>query len=188
MGKLTVITNLTLDGVMQAPGRPDEDERGGFAHGGWATPYSSDAMGRVLGSGTGEAAMLLGRRTYEDFAGFWPKQPANPYTEALNRMTKYVVSRTLTGSLPWQNSTVVDGDVAALKKDRDLVVLGSGALIRSLLPHGVIDEFILLIHPLVLGEGQRLFDDDTEVKLDLVGAFGTTTGVVITTYRPAAGA
>jgi dihydrofolate reductase len=192
MGKLTVITNLTLDGVMQAPGRPDEDERGGFTHGGWGTPYSADAMGRVMGERTGEGSMLLGRRTYQDFAGFWPHQPPNPFTEVLNRVRKYVASTTLREPLPWQNSTLIEGDVAKevsrLKNEQDLVVLGSGALIRSLLPHGVIDEFTLLIHPLVLGEGQRLFDGDTEVKLDFVDAVGTTTGVVIATYRPAAGA
>jgi len=192
MGKLTVITSLTLDGVMQAPGRPDEDERAGFTHGGWAAPYSADAMGRVMGERTGEGSMLLGHRTYQDFAGFWPAQPPNPFTEVLNGVRKYVAARTLSEPVPWQNSTLIEGDVAKevsrLKNEQDLVVLGSGALIRSLLPHGVIDEFTLLIHPLVLGEGQRLFDGDTEVKLDLVDAVGTTTGVVIATYRPAAGA
>jgi dihydrofolate reductase len=189
MGKVTVICNLTLDGVMQAPGRPDEDERGGFTHGGWAAPYAADAMGRLFaaeGDGT-PSAMLFGRRTYQDFFDFWPKQPANPFTGYLNQVAKYVVSGTLTEPLPWQNSVLVTGDaakeIAAVKRERDLTVLGSGALIRSLLPSGVIDEFKLLIHPIVLGGGQRLFDDGARATLRLQSAVGTTTGVVIAGYR-----
>jgi dihydrofolate reductase len=190
---VTVICNLTLDGVMQAPGRADEDERGGFAHGGWATPYAADAMGRLF-AGHGddaEGAMLFGRRTYQDFFDFWPKQGPNPFTEHLNRVTKYVVSGTLTEPLPWQNSVLISGDaaneIAVLKRQRSLTVLGSGALIRSLLPSGVIDEFKLLIHPIVLGSGQRLFDDGAQAALHLESVLGTTTGVVITTYRCAPG-
>ena len=131
MSTITVVCNLTLDGVMQAPGRPDEDRRGGFTRGGWAVPYSSDAMGRVfegMGQQAGRSgAMLLGRRTFEDFAGFWPNQPDNPFTEALNRTQKYVASATLAYPLPWVNSTVLAGDaakaVAALNLDapRELV-------------------------------------------------------------------
>jgi dihydrofolate reductase len=196
MSTVTVVCNLTLDGVMQAPGRPDEDRRGGFTRGGWAVPYSSDAMGRVfegMGQQAGRSgAMLLGRRTYEDFAGFWPNQPDNPFTEALNRMQKYVASATLADPLPWVNSTVLAGDaakaVAALKDEQpeqDLVILGSGGLIRSLLPHGLIDEFTLLIHPLVLGAGQRLFAEGSETALDLVDSVGTSTGVVLARYRRA---
>jgi dihydrofolate reductase len=196
MSTVTVVCNLTLDGVMQAPGRPDEDRRGGFTRGGWAVPYSSDAMGRVfegMGQQAGRSgAMLLGRRTYEDFAGFWPNQPDNPFTEALNRMQKYVASATLADPLPWVNSTVLAGDaakaVAALKDEQpeqDLVILGSGELIRSLLPHGLIDEFTLLIHPLVLGAGQRLFAEGSETALDLVDSVGTSTGVVLARYRRA---
>jgi dihydrofolate reductase len=189
MGKVTVICNLTLDGVMQAPGRPDEDERGGFPHGGWAAPYAADAMGRLFaerGDGT-PPAMLFGRRTYLDFFDFWTKQGPNPFTDHLNQVRKYVVSSTLTEPLPWQNSVLVSGDaareIAALKQEQDLTVLGSGALIRSLLPSGVIDEFKLLIHPIVLGTGQRLFDDGAEATLHLESAVGTTTGVVIASYR-----
>jgi dihydrofolate reductase len=196
MSTVTVVCNLTLDGVMQAPGRPDEDRRGGFTRGGWAVPYSSDAMGRVfegMGQQAGRSgAMLLGRRTYEDFAGFWPNQPDNPFTEALNRMQKYVASATLADPLPWVNSTVLAGDaakaVAALKDEQpeqDLVILGSGELIRSLLPHGLIDEFTLLIHPLVLGAGRRLFAEGSETALDLVDSVGTSTGVVLARYRRA---
>lgn len=193
MGKVTVICNLTLDGVMQAPGRADEDGRDGFAHGGWATPYAADAMGRLFaGPGDGTpGAMLFGRRTYQDFADFWPKQPANPFTDHLNQVTKYVVSGTLDEPLPWPNSVLVSGDpakeIAALKQDRNLTLLGSGALIRSLLPSGVIDEFKLLIHPIVLGHGRRLFDQGAEATLHFESAVGTTTGVVITSYRSAPG-
>ena len=196
MSTITVVCNLTLDGVMQAPGRPDEDRRGGFTRGGWAVPYSSDAMGRVfegMGQQAGRSgAMLLGRRTFEDFAGFWPNQPDNPFTEALNRTQKYVASATLADPLPWVNSTVLAGDaakaVAALKDEQpeqNLVILGSGELIRSLLPHGLIDEFTLLIHPLVLGAGRRLFAEGSETALDLVDSVGTSTGVVLARYRRA---
>jgi len=196
MSTITAVCNLTLDGVMQAPGRPDEDRRGGFARGGWAVPYSSDAMGRVL-EGMGQqagrsAAMLFGRRTYEDFAGFWPNQPDNPFTETLNRMQKYVASTTLADPLPWMNSTVLAGDapkaVAALQDaqpEQDLVILGSGELIRSLLPHGLVDESTLLIHPLVLGAGERLFAEGSEAALELIDSVGTSTGVVLARYRRA---
>ena len=196
MSTITAVCNLTLDGVMQAPGRPDEDRRGGFARGAWAVPSSSDAMGRVL-EGMGQqagrsAAMLFGRRTYEDFAGFWPNQPDNPFTETLNRMQKYVASTTLADPLPWMNSTVLAGDapkaVAALQDaqpEQDLVILGSGELIRSLLPDGLIDEFTLLIHPLVLGSGRRLFAEGSEAALELIDSVGTSTGVVLARYRRA---
>ena len=180
---ITVVCNLTLDGVMQAPGRVDEDVRDGFEYGGWATPYSQDAMGRVLGQRAGRyGGMLLGRRTYDDFAGFWPKQPDNPYTEALNRQQKYVVSSTLTDP-EWVNSHVIGvDDIAKLKAEQDLIVLGSGELIRSI--PDLIDEYILLIHPLVLGTGRRLFGD-LHQPLTLEHSEHTTTGVVINTYRPA---
>ena len=193
MGKVTVICNLTLDGVMQAPGRADEDERGGFAHGGWATPYAADAMGRLFGDpgDGGPGAMLFGRRTYQSFFDFWPAQAPNPFSDHLDRTTKYVVSGTLTEPLPWANSVLIGGDPAAriaeLKRDRDLTVLGSGALIRSLLASRVIDEFKLLIHPIVLGSGQRLFDRGSQAALRLESVVGTTTGVVITSYRGATG-
>jgi dihydrofolate reductase len=183
MGKIVVVCNLTLDGVMQAPGRPDEDTRGGFADGGWAVPYSQDAMGRLMGE-TSQGALLLGRFTYEAFADFWPKQPDNPYTEALNQQQKYVVSSTLAEPLPWANSTVIKAaDIPELKQQQDLVILGSGALINSI--QSEIDEYKLLIHPLALGTGRRLFQART--ALDLVDTVTTTTGVVIATYKPAKG-
>ena len=190
-----VICNLTLDGVMQGPGRPEEDERGGFTRGGWAVPYSSDAMGRVMSEGMGgggREAMLFGRRTYEDFYGFWPRQRDNPFTAVLDRMQKYVASTTLAEPLPWVNSTLLRGEaaaaVAALKAaepDQDLVVLGSGVLVGTLRRRNLVDEYKLLIHPLVLGTGGRLFPDDgTASTLELVDSVGTSTGVIIATYHP----
>jgi dihydrofolate reductase len=190
--QLTVINHVTLDGVMQGPGRPDEDTRDGFAHGGWAVPYNDEVMGRVMGEGMARTAgLLLGRRTYEDFAGFWPRQQDNPYTRMLDETQKYVVSTTLAEPLPWQNSTLLRGDaveaVGRLKEQPggDLAILGSGALIRSLLPHGLIDRFTLMINPLVLGSGRRLFDGGgVPAPLRLVDSTTTTTGVIIATYEP----
>jgi dihydrofolate reductase len=192
MGRIVVITHLTLDGVMQAPGRPDEDLRDGFEHGGWAVPYGDSVMAEVMAEGMArEGSLLLGRRTYEDFAAFWPKQQDNPFTEALDRQ-KYVASRTLQEPLPWQNSTLLEGDaadaVAALKEqlEHDLAVLGSGELVQSLMRRDLVDEYLLTIHPLVLGSGRRLFTDGGAfAALRLVDSKPTTTGVVIATYRPA---
>ena len=190
MGKLVVINNVTLDGVMQAPGRPDEDTRGGFEHGGWAVSYSDEVMGRAMGERMARpGSLLLGRRTYEDLYGFWPKQRDNPFTEVLNRTRKYVASRTLSEPLPWSNSTLLDGDaveaVATLKEQHgeDLGVLGSGELVRSLIRDRLIDEWVLLIHPLVLGSGRRLFPDRESAALRLVESVTTTTGVLIATYE-----
>jgi dihydrofolate reductase len=193
MAKLVVINNLTLDGVMQAPGRPDEDLRGGFEYGGWAVPYHDEVMGRVMGERMARGGpLLLGRRTYEDFAGFWPKQKDNPYTEVLNNVQKYVASTTLTESLPWSNSTLLRGDaaeaVAKLKEEsgKDIGVLGSGQLIQSLMRHDLVDEYVLLIHPLLVGSGRRLFPDGGPfAALRLVDSVTTTTGVLIATYQPA---
>jgi dihydrofolate reductase len=192
MRRISVSNNVTLDGVMQAPGRPDEDPRGGFEHGGWATPYFDSVMAEEAGKGMARGgAMLFGRRTYEDFASVWPKMPAdNMFAKVLNSAEKYVVSRTLEEPLPWEHSTLIGGDapqtVADLKGSDgpDLVILGSGELIRSLMPHDLIDEFRLLIHPLVLGSGRRLFEGEaTFEKFELVDSKTTTTGVIIATYR-----
>ena len=192
MSSVVVFTSLTLDGVMQAPGRPDEDRRGGFEHGGWALPYSDEVMGRVMGERMAQGSdLLLGRRTYEDFAGFWPKQTDNPFTEVLDNARKYVASRTLQEPLPWQNSTLLEGDagdaVPELKQQpgKDLVLLGSGELAGSLMRRKLVDEYVLLIHPLVLGSGRRLFDGAEFAALRLVDTVTTTTGVVIATYQPA---
>jgi dihydrofolate reductase len=187
MSRISVVNHVTLDGVMQAPGRPGEYTRGGFEHGGWAVPYFDEVLGRAMGERmTSDGAMLLGRRTYEDFAGFWPKQTDNPFTPVLNQRRKYVASTTLTEPLAWENSTLLTGDVgdAVAALDVDLTVLGSGELIRALMQRDLIDEFVLTIHPLVLGTGRRLFaDGGPPATLELVGATPTTTGVVITTYR-----
>jgi dihydrofolate reductase len=194
MGELVAFESITLDGVMQAPGRPDEDTRGGFEHGGWAAPYMDAVLGGLAADGTTTTeAMVLGRRTYEDFAAFWPNQPEpNPFTEVLNNTLKYVASRTLEEPLPWMNSSLLMGDaadeVAALKErtEGDLLILGSGELVRSLLPRQLVDRFVLLIHPLVLGSGRRLFPDDgSPVSLHLVDTRTATTGVVVATYRTA---
>jgi dihydrofolate reductase len=192
MSKVVVNNNVTLDGVMQAPGRPDEDPRGGFDHGGWALPYSDEVMAGVMGERMAQGgALLLGRRTYEDFYGFWPHQDDNPFTDVLNDVQKYVASTTLTEPLPWSNSTLLEGDaaraVAKLKEQpgKDLVILGSGELVKSLIRRDLIDEYVLLIHPLVLGSGRRLFPDGAFAALRLVDSVATTTGVLIATYQPA---
>jgi len=194
MGRIVVVNSVTLDGVMQAPGGAEEDRRGGFAHGGWAQPYQDEVMGKVMMQGMAEeGALLLGRRTYESFASFWPHQTdGNPFTPVLNARQKYVASTTLEAPLSWQNSTLLTGDVPAAVaglKDRlveDLTVLGSGELIRSLMRHDLVDEYWLLIHPLVLGSGQRMLPESgPSGALQLVDSVSTTTGVIIATYRPA---
>jgi dihydrofolate reductase len=193
MRKIVVNISLTLDGVMQAPGRPDEDRRGGFEHGGWATPYFDEVMGKVASEGSDGSSILLGRRTYEDLASVWPDMPEdNPFTKLINETRKYVVSSTLKAPLSWNDSQLVEGDamdaVATLKEDGDddLVVLGSGQLVRSLMERSLIDQYRLLIHPLVLGSGLRLFAEGTAfAALELVDTVTSTTGVIIATYEPA---
>jgi dihydrofolate reductase len=191
MSRIVAFINLTLDGVMQAPGRPDEDRRGDFQYGGWAVTYNAMASGGDSMSTTG--GMLFGRRTYEDFYSVWPKRTdGNPYTEILNNSPKYVASRTLKEPLPWMNSILLKGDAAdAVLKlkgelEKDLVILGSGDLIQSLMRHNLVDEYILLIHPLVLGTGRHLFaDGGAYAALKLVETKTTPTGVLIATYHPA---
>jgi dihydrofolate reductase len=193
MSRVVVNNNVTLDGVMQAPGRPDEDVRGGFEHGDWATPYFDSVMASWAAEGMAKGgALLFGRRTYEDFASVWPNQKDNPFTEVLNNRQKYVASTTLQEPLPWSNSTLLKGDaaeaVARLKEQpgNDLVVLGSGELVQTLMRHNLVDEYVLLIHPMVLGSGRRLFvDGGAFAALRLVETKTTTTGVVIATYQPA---
>ena len=193
MSKIIVFNSLTLDGVMQAPARPDEDVRGDFPYGGWAIPYSDPEMGKVAAERSATAGgLLLGRRTYEDFYDVWPNRTDNPYTEVLNNSQKYVASRTLKEPLPWMNSTLLKGDipeaVRALKaqQEKDLVILGSGELIQSLMMHQLIDQYVLLIHPLILGTGQRLFREGSAYSaLQLVNSQTTPNGVVIATYQPA---
>ena len=195
MGRLVVLNNVTLDGVMQAPARPDEDTRGGFTHGGWAIPYNDPVMARIMGEGMAQSAggsMLFGRRTYLDFYSVWPNRTDNPFTPVLNATQKYVASTTLEEPLPWVNSTLLTGDVAEAvarlkeQSEKDIMILGSGELTESLMRHNLIDEFTLLIHPLVLGTGRRLFPDGgAPAAFRLVKAVPTTTGVIIATYQAA---
>jgi dihydrofolate reductase len=194
MSRLIVNEFLTLDGVMQGPGYEWEDRRGGFEDGGWQQPYADEIFGKAVTEGLAEAgALLLGRRTYEIFAGFWPQQPDDdPLAPILNGLPKYVASTTLEAPLGWANSTVISGDVAEgvakLKQQpgKDLLVFGSGDLVRTLLEGGLVDELRLMIHPLVLGGGRRLFPDGTmKTALELVDSTTTTKGVLILTYHPA---
>jgi dihydrofolate reductase len=195
MRKVVVLNNLTLDGVMQGPGRPDEDTRDGFTSGGWSMPYNDAVKGQAMGEGMSRGAdLLFGRRTYEDFFDVWPKRTNNPFTPVLNAARKYVASRTLKEPLPWENSTLLEGDaadaVARLKQEDglDLLVMGSGVLAESLRRRGLVDDYILMIHPLVLGTGRRLFADGAMSSLTLVKSVPTTTGVIIATYRATDGA
>jgi dihydrofolate reductase len=192
MRQVVVINHVTLDGVMQGPGRPDEDTRGGFEHGGWAAANTDDVIGAALGERMAKSGgLLLGRRSYDDMLSYWNTQDSL-FKDALNASPKYVASRTVREPLPWPNSTLLEGDVAdavaELKKQpgKDLGIMGSGELIRSLMPAGLIDEYLLMIHPLVLGSGRRLFPDDGAAQsLRLVECKTATTGVLIATYRPA---
>ncbi len=194
MGKIIVNNNVTLDGVMQAPARPDEDQRDGFPYGGWAVPYADATAAELMAQGAAtNGALLLGRRTYEDFYNVWPKRTdGNPFTPVLNATQKYVASTTLKEPLPWENSTLLKGDaveaVAKLREqmEKDIVILGSGNLIQSLMRRNLIDRYVLLIHPLVLGTGRRLFPDGAPyATLRLVSTVTTPIGVVIATYQPA---
>jgi dihydrofolate reductase len=191
MGKIVAFVSVTLDGVMQAPGRPDEDTRGGFTHGGWATAYADPTPSEsTKESMAASEALLLGHRTYDDFYSVWPHRTDNPFSAMLTNTLKYVPSRRSSVELPWENSTLVSGDVVGSLREikqrhqKNIVILGSGNLIRSLLPDGLIDEIILGVHPLVLGAGQRLFDGPDERRFDLVSSEATSTGVVSATYRP----
>jgi dihydrofolate reductase len=189
-----VVTNhVTLDGVMQGPMAPEEDPRGGFEHGGWAAPNADEVMGKAMAEGIARGgAMLLGRRTYEQMASFWPHQPDDvPYAKVINEREKYVASHTLKAPLEWRNAKLLEGDaadaVAALKEHSgpDLGVLGSGELIQSLMRRGLVDRWVILIHPLVLGTGRRLFPEGgAPASFRLADTTTTTTGVVIATYLP----
>ena len=192
MRKLIVSTFLTLDGVMQAPGGPEEDESGGFANGGWSVNYWDEQMGEVMGEAMSKPfALLLGRKTYDIFAGYWPDAPEEAGGKPLNDATKYVASRGRP-ALEWRNSVLIDGDAAAgvtaLKQEDgpELQVHGSGGLIQTLLRHNLVDEFRLWVFPVVIGSGKRLFSDGTiPAGLRLTGSKVSTTGVVIGTYEPA---
>lgn len=189
MGKLTVINNITLDGVMQSPGRPDEDRRGGFPHGGWGIRYQDAVIAKRMGEhmDASKGSLLFGRRTYEDFYSVWAKRSDNPFSPVLNRVRKYVASTTLKEPLIWENSTLLEGDVAeavaAIKEREDLGILGSGELIRTLAMRNLIDEYLLLIFPIVLGTGRRLFPEGPTFRLRLIESLSSTSGVIIARYQ-----
>lgn len=194
MNKVIAIEAITLDGVMQGPGRPDEDRRDDFEYGGWAATYNDPLMQKVISKRIGNSwSLLVGRITYEDFASFWPNQPQpNPFTEVLNNVEKFVVSTTLTEPLNWQKSILLKGNIhdaiTKLKKEhqKTLVIFGSGSLVQSLEQSNLIDEYVLQIHPLVLGKGRRLFPDGSPLtKFILLDSITTSTGVIIATYRHA---
>jgi dihydrofolate reductase len=192
MRKLIVSTFLTLDGVMQAPGGPEEDESGGFAYGGWSVHYWDEQMRQVMTEAmSAPFDLLLGRRTYDIFAAYWPHAPEEAGSKPLNDATKYVVSRSRP-TLEWEKSVPIEGDVAegiaALKKEDgpELQVHGSGNLIQTLIRHNLVDQYRLWVFPLVIGSGKRLFSDGTiPSALKLVDSKVFATGVVIGTYEPA---
>jgi dihydrofolate reductase len=191
MRSITAIMFLSLDGVVQGLGRPDEDTRGGFTHGGWGPQYNDEIMGQELGQGMAKPGdLLFGRRTWEDFTQAWGRSTdGNPFSTLMNKATKYVVSRTLPNAQAWENSVLLRGEaadtVAALKQEPglDLAVNGSAALVRSLHAAGLIDFYTLLIHPLTLGSGTRLFEQPAPlVEFELTRSVTTGTGVLIAHY------
>ena len=192
MRRVVAIEFITLDGVMQSLGSPDEDTDGGFEYGGWSAPYFDEAQGQAAGAGLATTdAYLFGRRTFDKMAAFWPNQPdSNPMAAHLNGNRKYVASRTMTDP-EWQPTTVLSGDIGAevkhLKQQpgADIAVLGSGVLLETLIEDELVDEYRLFVHPLVLGKGKRLFREYTAPKrLRLVDSTPTATGVLILSYRP----
>jgi dihydrofolate reductase len=193
MSKLIVSAFLTLDGVMQAPGGPGEDDSGGFTHGGWSVNYWDDQMGQVMGEATSRPfAMVLGRRTFDIMAAYWPHAPEEEGGKVFNEATKYVASRSRPNLEAWSNSVLIEGDaaegLAALKAEDgpELQVHGSANLIQTLLRHNLVDQFRLWVFPLVIGTGKRLFSEGTIPSgLTLVDHKVSTTGVVIGTYEPA---
>jgi dihydrofolate reductase len=193
---MRVVVNafMSLDGVVQAPGGPDEDVDGGFAHGGWSHPYfDPEAMGPAIGAQMETAeALLFGRRTWQGMAAAWPERAGDPYADQMNAIRKYVVSSTLTESdLTWNNSTLLPGgravaEVAALRErdGGDILVWGSSMLVRTLVAEGLVDELCLMVEPILLGGGKRLFPDDGSARpLELVSCVTAATGVLVCTYR-----
>jgi dihydrofolate reductase len=196
MAKVVVTNHLTLDGVMQSPGGREEDPRGGFAFGGWAAINQDSVMAEVMGRGMASGgALLFGRWTYEKMYEVWHgRTDGNPFTEVLDNRTKYVASETLTEPLPWQNSVLLAGDVcdavAQLKGTQSghLSILGSGKLIATLMTRNLVDQWVLPIHPVVLGGGRRLFADGVAPQsLRLVDSTVTTKGVIVATYETIGG-
>ena len=197
MGRIVVMNHVTLDGVIQGPGRPDEDTRGGFTQGGWGRrstkpgDAAGQAMGERMAAGGGLGGWLFGRWTYDQLLSHWNSKPDSPFAPTLNNTPKYVVSTSLSEPLPWPNSTLLRGDipeaVRTLKGESKgvLAIMGSGQLISSLMVADLIDEYLLMIHPLVLGSGRRLFPEGVEVRLRLTDSVATATDVVVATYEPA---
>lgn len=193
MRKIIVSEFLTLDGVMQAPGSPDEDRSGGFNHGGWQMPYFDDIFAKAIIEGlTGAGGFVVGRKTYEIFAAYWPTAPAEvqAFAEPLNNLPKFVASKTMREPLAWNNSTLIAGDVvkevAKLKRQsgNDLRVIGSGELVQTLMKHDLVDEYDLMIHPLVLGSGKHLFrEGGSKQTLKLLDFKTTSKGVTILKYK-----
>lgn len=201
VGRIVVMNHVTLDGVMQGPGRPDEDTRGGFVHSGWGqwsgegdATEIQQAMGRRMAAGGGLAGWLFGRRTYEGLLSYWnsPEARSPEFGPMLNSSPKYVASSTLREPLPWPNSTLLRGDIAEAVSELKarsagvLGIMGSAALIGSLMAADLIDEYLLMIHPLVLGSGRRLYPTGVRAQLRLTESTTTITGVVIATYERAA--
>ena len=191
MRQLIAITQLTLDGVMQSPGGPEEDPRNGFTHGGWAMPFLDDALLQAIGETiAGEFDMLLGRRTYEIFAAYWPNQ-GGPIAKAFNKATKYVVTRTL-AHLDWKNSQRIGSDVVnevrrlKISNGPALHIWGSSELLQALITADIVDEHRMWISPVVLGKGKRLFENGVPPRsLSLIATRRTPRGVLLNTYPPA---
>jgi dihydrofolate reductase len=193
--RVVVYEFMSLDGVVQAPGGPEEDTDGGFAHGGWSIPYfDPDVMGPIIDHGMDNLeALLFGRRTWQGMATAWPDRAGDPYADRMNAAKKYVASRTLAPADMTWNSTVLSaadavGDVARLRNEPggELVIWGSVSLVRDLLTAGLVDELTLMIEPILLGGGKRIFPDDGGARpLQLVRSVTTATGVLVTTYEPA---
>jgi dihydrofolate reductase len=195
MGKIIVMNWVTLDGVMQAPGRADEDTRDGFTYGGWADPYSDEAAVATVGERLtaltdGNFAWLFGRRSYEEMLTYW-NSASGPFTDPLNHIRKYVASSNPEARLDWPNSTLVHDDVPAAvadvkqSLDTNLVIMGSGVLIGSLMAADLIDAYLLMTAPLVLGHGRRMFPEGIHASLRLTNSMTTSTGAIIATYQPA---
>ncbi len=189
MSTITVFESVTLDGVMQGPGRADEDTRNGFAHGGWADGYQDEVSMKYAGEGMSTGGgLLFGHRTYDDVLGYWTSVGSNPFVDVLVGSDKFIASRSADSELPYPNSELLVGDavstVALLKNryPRDLMIMGSGNLVRQLHAAGLIDRYTLLVHPIVLGAGTRLFPDGTRTDLELERSIPTSTGVIISEY------
>jgi len=194
--RVVVYEFMSLDGVVQAPGGPEEDTDGGFAHGGWSMPYfDPDVMGAMIAEGMATAeALLFGRRTWQGMAAAWPERAGDPYADQMNAIKKYVVSRTLTqDDLTWDNTTLLSpedpiAEIAALRgrEGGDMLIWGSASLVRTLLAEGLVDELNLLVEPIMLGGGKRIFPEDgTARPMQLAKSVIASTGVQVCTYRPA---